>query len=342
MVPVILERALRSLRGALTSEERIFIEADADADGIAAGHIIRTALEREGVGAEGEAVLREWVHPSDAPLLLADLALQGRALEVVKNQDTAYALDHHRWAPGAQGYLKAHVNTHLLGIENPQRWNTGLLAFIMFRDVVPELGWLAAASSYADRTYGAHVTGITGTHEPDKIKKAGERLGALSFHPDVDVRRVFDMLEGIASLDEFLDNTRIDHIHTDVEREARRYTESPADHALVYDPGRRVMVIHVDSRYPRIRALISTTLSDRHPDWIVCVLQRHHGRLFASLRFQNAEQAGLDMGAVARKIGKMLFGEGGGHRPAAGVSLPASVTADDFVSALYRALAGRT
>ncbi len=339
MVPVALKKALENLQSHLAAEQTLFLEVDADADGIAAGHIIRTALERKGIEAKGEAILREWVHPTDEPLLLADLALRGKALNVIKKQNVAYALDHHRWDPRAQNYLKAYVNTHLLNVENPARWNTGLLAYIMFKDTVPDLNWLAAASAYADHVYGEHVRALTGfDHILPEIKTVGDALGALAFHPDVDTRRVFKMLEGITSLNEFLDNAYIRRIHTDVEREIQRYVSDPTSHALVYDTGRKIMVIYVNSRYPRIKSPISTILSDRFPNWLVCVMQKYFGRLHVSLRLQNAEQMGIDLGKIAQKIGKEFMGEGGGHKPAAGITLPPSILPDDVINALYRAL----
>ena len=188
MVPVKLEGAARRFAEALLAEEALHIEADADADGIASAVLLRAALGDRVESAE--TILREWAHPTGVPILLADLALfpNTPAERAVRGSPRAYAVDHHPWQGVA---VDAALNPYLLGL--PQIWNTGVLVYIAFQDRLENLSWLAAASAVADHTWGPHMEDLFGPLRPE-YERVAHILGALPLHPDVDVRRIPEML----------------------------------------------------------------------------------------------------------------------------------------------------
>ncbi len=330
MVPVALQRAAKQFRDALEREEHVFVEADADADGIASAVLLRAALGDQVDGAE--TVMREWVHPTDIPLLLADLALfpNTPAERAVRGSPRAYAVDHHPWQDVR---VDAALNPYLLGL--PQIWNTGVLVYITFQDRLRELSWLAAASAVADHTWGEHMEELFGPLRPE-YERVAHILGSLPLHPDVDVRRIPEMLGIPTSLHEFLDNSQLLHIRSDVERELARYTEHPEDIALVFDPRRRIMVIYIDSRFRGLKSVVSTILSEKYPNWLICTMQKYGNALHVSLRLAKSKDYGIDLGRIAYRIARELMGMGGGHPEAAGMTLPPSILPDDVVNALYR------
>ena len=118
--------------------------------------------------------------------------------------------------------------------------------------------------------------------------------------------------------------------------ELARYTEHPEDVAIVFDPRRRIMVIYINSRFRGLKSIVSTILSEKYPNWLICTMQNYEDGLHVSLRLAHAKDYGVDLGKVAHRIARELMGMGGGHPEAAGMTLPASILPDDVVNALYR------
>ncbi len=345
-IPSSLLSAIRTFRASL-DDELYHVEHDTDMDGFASGVIATVALRRLGFQAYPYPVERSKTFvPETGALVFTDIALDNEPTETVRRASAAgtnvYAIDHHPWERGIEEKLHAFVNPHLIpGMPNPSQWNAGFLAYLTFRDVAADYGWLAAISVYTDRCVTPWSKPLLDDYGYDRVKKAGDMLTAyIAVKEDLGeldwllLNRIYG-LEDVLNYEPFLEAEKV------FEEAIDRYVNDPKAHALFWDERRKICVIETEEPYLGINAVVSTRISFKpeYMDWVVVVLGRDkHGNVKGSLRCQHWEKRGRHMGKLASKLAAQLGGVGGGHPMAAGMRLPPTAGKEELVELLQSLL----
>jgi len=342
-VPETLLKAIKSFRCSLRNSFYC-VEHDVDVDGVAAGIITAVALRRTGYEAEPCAVERAEVFaPYSGALVLTDIAVDNEAARAVdsalKKGVDVYAIDHHPWAPGYRERLNAVVNPHFCGVPKASSWNAGLLAYITFRDVVPDYDWLAAVSAYTDMCIAPWSERLVERFGYENVRAAGDALTAfIAVKGPSELDRI--LLNSTKSIRDVLRDDRFKKAKYVFESAVEKYVRSPSEHALVWDEGKKLMVIEAGEQYNGLRSVVSTRISVKPEfrDWVVAVMGRDQKSqdYKVSIRCQDWEKR-VNVGELARKVAEKLGGAGGGHPAAAGMRIPGSKK-EEFVKTLHSLL----
>ncbi len=323
-------RSMREFRNRL-DDELYHVEHDTDMDGFASGIITTVALRRLGFEAYPYATERSKVFvPASGALVLTDIALNNEPTNAVntalKRGMNVYAIDHHPWSEGYHERLHAAVNPHYIqGVPQPSQWNTGFLAYLIFRDVVPEYAWLAAVSVYTDHCVALWSTPLVERHGFERVKRAGDLLTAFIATTEDLGELDYILMNELKGIEDILRDRRFLRAEEEFESAVEKYLTDPQKYAVLWDESKRIAVIQTEEAYRGINSVISTRLSlrDGFRNWVIAVIghDRSDSVYKISLRCQNWQER-EDMGKIASEIARELGGAGGGHPPAAGMRIP--------------------
>ena len=310
MFPKALVEASREMRDKLLSLEEVTIFHDTDPDGVFSAAILEDFLLKNGVRVNAFGRDREKVRFG------GNVALLDLAYRYGRRPGTIFYIDHHE--PDKLPENVHPLNPWLLGVENPFKWNTSLLAWLV-ADQNKEYEWAAAAGHWADHC----------VHEPTKkwiesvkeryggdILTAAKFVGLAKYFDEVSPDEVRELVRGAASPTDIVANRKLQRLNKIIEEELRRHLE-----VLEAERGPVVTYI-VDTPIKKLKSPLSTIISDRYPETIYVICQQKGEDLDCSLRFQEAIRYGVHLGEVAREAARLFGGSGGGHPPAAAVRIP--------------------
>jgi len=327
-------------------DEIYSVEHDTDMDGFASGIITALALRRMGFDARPFAVERsETFVPDSGAVVLTDLAINN---EVTCCVDSAlqkgvrvYAIDHHPWTHGYDRKIQGAVNPHILpNVPQPSKWNTGFLAYLIFKDVVPDYDWLAAISVYTDMCVAPWSEHLIDRFGRDNVERAGDMLTAfIATNEDISELDQI-LLDEIRNIQDVLKDQRFIEAERSFESAVEKYVEDPESHTVLWDEKKKLAVIETEEPYSQMKSVVSTRLSlkPEFRDWVIAVIGKDPDAegYKISIRCQGWEKR-TDIGKLAGELAEKLGGAGGGHPAAAGMRIPKDKK-DAFVDLLHSSL----
>ncbi len=325
-VPENISNAAKKFRDALLKEKEIIIYHDTDQDGIVAGALLQDLLERHGIKVKALAADRDAIKFEPGKVyVLADIRISDKiAKDAEEKGIRLYYIDHHE--PDALPKGAIILNPHMLNNinEDPFRWNTGLLAWIV-REMDESSEWKAAAAHWADHSIGRHseewIKHVYDKYGEDTIVEAARRMGLAEHFPDrITENDVREIVKCAQHPKEILEHPTLKELNEIFRREFDRLSKEIQEHPLLKT---EKLVYHIiESSVYKIKSPLATVLSDGDPDKIWIIGQEENGMINYSLRCQNATKLGIHLGEIAKEAAREFGGRGGGHPPAAGLRIP--------------------
>jgi single-stranded DNA-specific DHH superfamily exonuclease len=318
----------------IKKSEKVFVLYHKDADGVCSAAICNFALKKLGIKIsriesaqvdEREKIFDK-LKDCDVAILL-DLA-GGYFKDKLNAMDKKFlVIDHHMINKNLKGEKIVYINPRF---ENEEAYKPASYVVYKFFDSFMDLkglGWIAVLGTIGDYGFGDcrdlidKFVGAKTRYEAFETEFGKAALFLSGAAAEIGYEKVFEELIAAKNIEELRKNKKLVAAYANYEKEYEAAEEEFWKNAEKFEKADLIFsVVHTKRR--GIGSALSTALGAKYQDKIIAVAEKIGDNFKVHTRYQTAGKHDVHMGEVSESCGRKSGGLGGGHREAAGSTIP--------------------